>query len=287
MKKQRLFIFAILMGVIILAAGLTSRVWMAGGNGAAVLSPQSSQGLPFIPSNPPKQDPKILGLLRRNALSSHLHGPLQALGNRLEVKGRERVVISGTLQTNGSSQVTAFTVIAELPKRLRLTLNNGTESRTLIVDDQGIRSNAALHQRDYDLVETLLYDSAEHLLLEQAKGSVALRFLGGRFHEESNPAGPAYHIFEATEVLALSEEPSEQTKYFYFNSDNWLLERVTYPRTVNNIETNVEVRLGDWQRVDGQAVARTIERFENKAPVFRLTINAISFAPVVNDGIFQ
>lgn len=287
MKKQSYLIFTILIGGIILLASFTSRVWMASSVKSAVTGAQASQATTFVPSNPPKQDPKIIGLLRRNALSSRLHGPLQAMGNRLEVKGRERALITGTLRSEGSSQEMAFTLIAELPKRLRLTLNSATGNRVLIADGEAVRSNSALNQHDYDLLESLLYDTAEHLLLEQVNGSIAMRFLGGRFHDDGNPAGTAYHIFEASEVIALGESSRQQTKHFYFNSDNWLLERVTYPQSVNNIETDVEVRLSDWEKVDGQTVARTIERLENKASRFRLTINAISFVPAANDGIFQ
>jgi hypothetical protein len=287
MKKQSYLILTILIGGIVLLASFTSRVWMASGAKSPATSPQTSPAMAFVPSNPPRQDSKILGLLRRNALMSHLHGPLQAMGNRLEVKGRERAMITGTLRSEGSSQEQAFTLIAELPNRLRLTLSSASGNRVLIVDGQEIRSSSSLNERDYDLLETLLYDTAEHLLLEQVNGSVAMRFLGGRFHDEGNPTGTAYHIFEASEEIALGDSSRQQTKYFSFNSDNWLLERVTYPRTINNVEIKVEVRLSDWEKVDGQTIARTIERFDNKASRFRLTINAISFAPAANDGIFQ
>jgi hypothetical protein len=287
MKKQRAMIFTILIGIIVILAGFTSRGWIASGTGNAVRAPQSSQGLPFTPSNPPKQDPKIPGLLRRNALSSHLHGPLQAMGNRLEVKGRERTVISGSLRTEGSSQETAFTLVAELPQRLRLTLTDGTGNRVVVADGATVRSNSTLNPRDYDLIEMLIYDTTEHLLLEQVNGSIALRFLGGRFHDDGNPEGPAYHIFEASEAITPGDSSRQQTRHFSFNSDTWLLEKVTYPRIVNNVETNIEVRYSDWQKIDGQSIARTVERLENKALIFRLTINTISFAPAINDGIFQ
>jgi hypothetical protein len=287
MKKQRSIIFTILIGTIVILAGFTSRVWMASGTGNATIAPQISQGLPFTPSNPPRQDPKILGLLRRGALPFTLQQALQTMGNRLEVKGRERATVSGTLRSEGSSQEVAFTLVAELPKRLRLTLNNGSGNRVLIVDGQTIRSNNALSQRDYDIMETLIYDTTEHLLLEYDSGLLAMRYLGGHFRNSDNPAETPYDIFEASEVLSLGEFSRKQTKHYSFNSRTWLLERITYPRLVNNLELEVEVRMSNWQLIDGQKVATTIERFENKASAFRVTFNSVQYSAPLNDGIFQ
>lgn len=288
MKKQRYLILTILIGGILLLASFTSRVWMAASTNPAVTSPQASQGLPFTPSNPPKQDPAIRGLLQRGVVPSALHGALQTMGNRLEVKGRERATISGTLRSEGSSQEQAFTLTAELPKRLRLTLNNGSGSRVLVSDTGSLRSSSsALNQPDYDLIETLIYDTTEHLLLEQETGSMTMRFLGSRFRASENLAETPYSIFETGEVISLGESSRQQTKYYYFNSDTWLLERVAYLSNINNRETEVEVRMSNWQIIDGQKVATTVERFENKMPVFRVTFNVVQFSPSFNDGSFQ
>jgi hypothetical protein len=287
MKKQRVLVLAILVSATIILASFTSRVWMSSGARTEMSGAQTSQAPPFVPSNPPRQDPKILGLVRRNSVSSRLHGPLQALGNRLEVKGRERAVVVGTFRSSGGSQEEPFTLIAELPNRIRLTISSAAGNRVLVFDGQTTRSSGTLTLRDYDVVETLVYDTAEHLLLGQSEGSLAMRFLGGRFHDDDNPEATAYHIFEASEVIALGGEPRDQTRQYYFNSDNWLLERITYPHTIKDVETSVEVRFGDWQRVDGQTLARIVERLEDKASVFRLTINTVSFSPSLNDGIFQ
>lgn len=284
MKKQRVLVVATLVSGSIILLSLTSRVLVSSGTKPGTGGGQLSQAPRFVPTNPPKQDPKILGLLQRNAVSSRLQGPLQALGDRLEVKGRERAVMAGMLQ-NGSQQE-PFTLIAELPNRIRLTISGAGGTRVVIYDGKTTRSNTPLTQRDYDLVETLAYDTAEHLLLAEVDGSLALRFLGGRYHEDSDPASTAYHIFEGSEAVALGGDARERTRHYYFNSDNWLLERITYPRTVS-VESSVEVRFGDWERVNGQTLARRVERFEDKASVFRLTINAVSFSPGLDDGIFQ
>lgn len=72
--------------------------------------------------------------------------------------------------------------------RIWLTIGTATGNRVLVFDGQTTGSNRALTLRDYDLLETLVYDTAEHLMLGQADGSLALRFLGGRFHEDDNTA---------------------------------------------------------------------------------------------------
>jgi hypothetical protein len=248
---------------------------------------QTAQAPPFVPSGPPKQDPNIRGLVQRNALSSRLHGPLQALGNRLEVKGGERALAVGTLRSGAGTQEDPFALTAELPNRIRLTIGAGPGTRVLVFDGQTVRSSGGLTPSDYDLLETLVYDTAEHLLLGQHDGSIALRFLGGRFHDGDDPSATAYHIFEARETIAIGSPSRQETKHFYFNSDNWLLERITYSRPVNDVETSAEILFSDWVRVDGQTVARIVERFKNKSLVFRLTINAVSFSPPLSDGIFQ
>jgi hypothetical protein len=286
MKKQRSMIITILIGTLILLAGFTSRVWMASGTGNAAMAPQSSQGLPFTLSNPPREDAKILGLLRRGALPFTLQQALQTMGNRLEVKGRERATISGTLRSEGNLQETAFTLIAELPKRLRLTLSNGSGNRVFIADGQAIRSNNALSQRDYDLIETLIYDTTEHLLLEYDSGALAMRYLGGHFRKSDNLAETPYDIFEASETLSLGESSRKQIKHYSFNSQTWLLERITYSRLVNNQLLEVEVQMSNWQLIDGQKVATTIERFENKTSVFKVTFNSVQYSAPLNDGIF-
>jgi hypothetical protein len=287
MKKQRVIIFTIFIGIPVILAGFTARVWMASGTGNALMAAQSSQGLPFTPSNPPKQDRAILGLLQRATVPSSLHGALQTLGNRLEVKGRERVIISGSLRSEASSQEVTFTLVAELPKRLRLTLNNDTSSRVVVADGQAVRSNSPLNSRDYDLIETLIYDTTEHLLLEQETGSMTIRYLGGRFRASENLADTPFDIFEASEVLAFGDISRQQSKHYCFNSDTWLLERVIYTPEVNHPQRNVEVRMSNWQLIDGQKVATTIERFENKAAIFTLTFSRVQFSSQLNDGIFQ
>jgi len=47
-----------------------------------------------------------------------------------------------------------------LPQRIRLTINSGVGPRVLISDGQAMRSSiGTLTQRDYDLLETLVYDN--------------------------------------------------------------------------------------------------------------------------------
>jgi hypothetical protein len=282
MKKPRAILFTILIGVIVVLAGFTSRVWMASGSIPAAVV-QTSQSIPFTP----RQSPGRHGLLRRESIPSSLQQALQTMGDRLEVKGKERTTISGTLKSAGSSQATAFSLVAELPKRLRLTLNNGTGNRVVVTDGASIRANGTLNQRDYDLIETLIYDTTEHLLLEQETGSLAMRYLGGRFRNSEKLTETPFDIFGTSEVIIIGESSREQTKHYCFNSDTWLLEQVTYERTVNNLESKVEIQMSNWQLIDGQKVATTIERFENKASIFKVTFNSVQFSQQVNDGIFQ
>jgi hypothetical protein len=66
-----------------------------------------------------------------------------------------------------------------------------------------------------------------------------------------------------------------------------VLERVTYEINRNGATVNVEERLGDWAREEGQQVARRIERFENGELVFVLTVRTARLSPRADDAVFD
>jgi hypothetical protein len=142
----------------------------------------------------------------------------------------------------------------------------------MIAFDGTPSSLAALAGEDRDLVETVLFDTAENFFLEQMKGA-ATRCLGYRFRaDEQSTTGPFHDIYMVT--------PNERSddlrgaKLFYFNSDTLLLDRITYQTTAR-----VEVKLSNWQDINGQKVALRIERLENGTNVMTLTIDRVVFAP--------
>lgn len=233
---------------------------------------------------------KRLAYVRRSNLSPKLVWYLNALGDRLEKPGRERLSVTGTLSRSNNSQTEEVTAVFEFPERVKLTTQRGNQTRIITFD--GEQAKAVGHQLDpaeRDLLETLVYGSAEHFFNTQMEGQ-ATRFLGSRFRiddgSSSNYDGPYYDIYKIADQIAISGEQKERLKLYYFNSETLLLERVSYEINRNGSTVKIEERLGEWTREQGQQVARRIERFENGESVFVLTVRSAGLSARANDGAF-
>lgn len=209
------------------------------------------------------------GYVNRGRLSPRLTLNLNALGNRLEKPGKERLTITGELRSSSDSLVHEITATLEFPDQVRL--------------------KGQLSSEEPDLIESLTYDSAEHFFNAQMQGN-AMRFLGSRFRTDdgSNPDynGPYFDIYKIADRIDASGQ-ERAAKLYYFNSDTFLLERVTYVINRNGSQINIETKLSDWRDEDGQKVARRIERLENGKSVFALNIGSVQFGKRDDDGIFQ
>ncbi|MEW6126586.1 MAG: hypothetical protein AB1757_06060 [Acidobacteriota bacterium] len=284
MNKKRIWLIAGLS--LLVVAGFTTRAWLASATQPA-MPPATSSGIEYVPQALPRQDRNILGLLQRGALPSRLHTALDALGDRLERRGRERALIAGRLQYGDGTPEINFTAILQLPRLLRLTESVGSVTRTIVFDGKTVASSEGkLAARDSDLLETLLYDTAEHLLLEQVGGTLAMRFLGERFHTSEALDSPAYDIFEVTDTVMRDTIQQPRTKNFYFNSASHLLERIAYGAEEQGAPL-IEVRLSDWRTVDGQRAPFRFERLENNVVTLRLQFTSMAYVGAVEDGAFS
>ena len=236
-----------------------------------------------------RQNPSNVTRSNRNAyvlraqLSPRLALNLNALGNRLEKPGQERLSLVGTWRVAGTAQPREFAATLEFPDKLRLTVG-GPQNRVITFDGQQTKGAAD----DLDLIETLAYDSAEHFFAAQMQGN-ATRFLGARFRTDDGSTpdynGPYFDIYKIADQIKPSEQ-ERAAKLYYFNSETLLLERVTYDINRGGSEVTVETKLSDWRVIDGQQVARRIERFENGKSVFVLTIRSAGLGRRADDGIF-
>lgn len=228
--------------------------------------------------------------MRRGTLSPRLRSHLNALGNRLENPGKERLTIAGTLLPSIDRQSREVVAVFEFPDQLRLVSQNKLQVRLITFDGQRAKATAnRFESGELELIETLAYDSAEHFFATQLQGK-AMRFLGSRFRidDGSSPdySGPYFDIYQIADQIEASGE-ERAAKFYYFNSDTSLLERVTYVINRDGSEVNVETRLSDWRIEDGQKVARRIERLENGKSVFVLNLRSAQFGRRAQDGIFQ
>jgi hypothetical protein len=180
--------------------------------------------------------------------------------------------------------------VLEFPDRLRLTIQKGAENRVITFDgEQAKAAGNNLDTAERDLLETLVYGTAEHFFTTQMQG-MATRLLGSRFRLDDGSSagysGPYYDVYKIADRVKTSTDQREQLKLYYFNSDTLLLERVVYEITRNGSVVKVEERIGDWTKEQGQQVARRVERFENGESVFVLTVNTAGLRSRVTDGAF-
>jgi hypothetical protein len=228
--------------------------------------------------------------VRRSRLSPKLVWHLNALGDRLEKPGRERLSVTGTLSRAADGQAEEMSAIFEFPERLRLTRERGNQRRVITFDGEQVKGlGNPLEGGEEDLIETLVYGSAEHFFNTQMAGQ-ATRFLGSRFRLDDGSSadynGPYYDVYKVAEQVRTATEQTERVKLYYFNSETLLLERVTYEIDRNGSTVKVEERLGGWTKEQGQQVLRRIERFVNGESVFVLTVRTAGLSPRADDGVF-
>lgn len=229
--------------------------------------------------------------VRRSLLSPKLVWHLNALGDRLEKPGRERLRVTGTLTRANDQQTAEVVALWEFPDQLSLTMRKGNETRVFTFDGYEAKAGGnPLDAAERDLIETLVYGSAEHFFTTQMQGN-ATRFLGSRFRLDDGSSadynGPFYDVYKVAERTNSSDDQSEQSKLYYFNSETLLLERVSYEINRNGSTVKVEERLSGWTKEQGQQAARRIERFENGESVFVLTVRTVGLSARANDGAFS
>jgi hypothetical protein len=273
---------ALLMAVSVVAlVTFTARAWWA--------KPSSTARQDAAIAQPtPRADPN--GYIRRGLLRPQLRDALQALGDRLERPGRERLTLVGTLRRQGGPQAIPFRLFLELPHRMRLE-EQGSQPRVIGFDgSNGWVLGAVLSNADREMIETLVFDSADHFFLAQTQG-FATRALGPRFRLDDgktpNYTGPFYDIYQVGDRIGIGSAVRGQPKLFFFNSDTLLLERVRYQIERNGSPVKVEVQISNWQRSSGQQIQTSIARLEGGAPILTMTVASAVVSQKQNDGIFN
>ena len=280
--KRRIIIgsFALL---VLAALTLTTHILVTRArNNSAVAQPPLTATAPVaLPTAtpPPGPDTELRpgspAQLRRGMLPASLHTALQALGDRLERGGRERIEATGTLRLGNDE--TPFVLRQDLSGRLHLTISGAGAPRILTFDGTQARGNGGtVTPAEYALLETLLYDGAEPFLLRQARDG-ASRPLGRRFRDPAS--GAFYDVFETTDTVRLGAGSTTRLKSYSFNSESHLLESVRYRTIQGNAETAVEIRLSQWRDLGGQRVPGVLERRENNSLVLRAQFTNLQLVP--------
>ncbi len=224
--------------------------------------------------------------VRRSLLWSRSQRDLRALGNRLEVSGKERITLTGTVtRASGTNPVV---VIWELPGRLRVEETSAGVLRVLAFDGaRSWTSTGTITPEDQQLFETLLNDSAERFFIAQMQGAPR-RFLGEGFRIDDGRtagySGPFYDVYEVNEAIRTAQQTVRQ-KFYAFNAATGLLDRVRYDLPSSGTRIPVEVRV-TWRGQDGQQVPSQIIRSQGGQPTLTFVFTAAVLTPRVVDGIF-
>lgn len=229
-------------------------------------------------------------LVRRTLLRPLLREALNALGDRLEKPGKERLTLTAMLSRGHSRKASPVLIIRQFADKLRLEEQAGGRMNIITFDGSAARKDGGeINTADEDLIETLACDTAESFFAAGARGRSA-RFMGSRFRLDDDDGiadgQPVYDLYELTDEVAVGQEHQRRTKLYYFNSDSLLLERVRYEIERGGVPVRVEILLGDWQKSEGQSVPHRVERFENGTPIFALTLGSPSFRPRADDQSF-
>jgi hypothetical protein len=235
------------------------------------------------------------GYVRRARLWPQLREVLNALGDRVERPGKERLTLTGLISrpTVSKTEQNPARLFLELPDKLRLEEQTGLQTQVTVFNGssgQGVvKTGGAAEQEDEDLVESFVYDAADHFLNSRTRGR-ATRFPGSRFRADDGATadykGPYYDLYELTELVQVGKEARRQTKLYYFNSDTLLLERVSYELSRTGAPVRVEVRYRNWQKISGQQIPGEITRLEKGGTVLKLSVTGAAIGPQANDGLF-
>ena len=223
------------------------------------------------------------GYVSRRRLQPLLRDALEALGDRLEKPGNERLTLAGTLSRKKDEKLAARLML-EYPDKLRLEEPDGVT----VYDGKLLKSTKKNRTpKDDDEIESLLSDSADHFFTSLANGA-ATRFLGQRFRMDDgttkNYTGPFCDLYLVQDPTTSKQATGQQAKIYYLNSDTLLLERVRYED--KNAKTKIEVQFSAWQKVNGQLLPGQISRWEDGVIVTSLTISSATVGAKAADGIF-
>lgn len=278
---------ALVIALLVLVTGaISARAWLS--PSASTRYQQAAATPTATPTTKATPNPNYV---RRPLVSPQLMFALNALGNRLEKPGQERLTLLGTItRPEQSKNASPVRLILEYPDRLRLEEQSGSLVKITLVGENGAsKLGGPLQEQDADETESLLLDSADHFFAGRMKG-FAMRNLGQRFRPDGgitkNYTGPLYDAYQMHDLVALTLAARMQPKSYHFNSQTQLLDHVRYDLKRGGRVIKVETQISGWQKTSAQQLPRTITRLENGQPTLVLNITAASVSQHLNDNIF-
>jgi hypothetical protein len=237
-----------------------------------------AQSLPVPVLSNPSQSTTVLG-----NLPWELQVKVNALGDRLEKPGHERITITGTLTRNGASNPSV--IVFQLPYMLKIGFGG---SEVLGFDGTGSwHSTGSIVSRDQDLIEAFSDDSAEAFFFSIVRQTHALRPLvhSARMDDGSSPtySGPWVDIYQQLGPVLTRADRTVRQKHFYFDATTQLPDRVRYMSPAGN---RIEVVRSQWTQFQGQYVPLQISRYQDGQLTDSFIGTAVTITVATNDGTF-
>jgi hypothetical protein len=224
-------------------------------------------------------------------MDSNIQDLLKTMGNRLMKKGKERVILKGTITTGSDNSNTPFILVRENPGFLFIRKGVGTDEK--IIKSNGMRIGkveGVLSSQEQDLANSLLEDFPDRFYFVLANGNGSRRLVG-RFHLDGSKAegeeSPAYFIYALRAPTRFGDASSCVNKSYFFNEQTRLLEQALYWDSQGDGKTENIILYEEWQRIDDQFLPTHITRLVNGQSVYDLRINSSQFNPTSDDGTFS
>jgi hypothetical protein len=203
-----------------------------------------------------------------------------AVGDRLRVSGKERLVLSGTLAfSTGPS--TPVQVTTQWPDNLRVDFGPGHTT----FDGTTLGNGAGVAKKDEDLVNGFIFDFVDHYLAAQSQGA-ALRSIGPS-HVRDGSTSTVWHYVQALDRARLAGKDIPVLKLYGFDVTTRLLQIVTYDLNIQGVNTHIQMRFQNWQLTNQQWLPGKITRFENGAATFTFVLTGGLITSAANDGAFK
>jgi len=204
-----------------------------------------------------------------------------ALGDRLLVAGKERIVATGLLgYAENLDKPLPVEIVWEYPLKVRLA----QDGSSLAFNGFDAGRKAPESPRLTETLEVLLEDSAEGFMFLQSTPGVTVCHDGSDYKlAGSDPKSPAIDIvrMKIADVVR-GGRPVEKT--YWFDSASKLLGYVGY---LSESGSEVRVVIDDWRDAGWAKVPFLIERWEDDKLTMRLTLSSAVAMAGAKDGIFE
>ena len=232
-----------------------------------------------------QQSGKAPKFYRAETVPDRYRQVVDALGDRVKSAGKERVLLTGTLQL-GAQPAAPATVTLELPGRLRIEHAAG-RARVLVFDLTESKGRAVIDDEDEELIESLGLDNAEQFL-DQLDERASVRLLGHGFRLLNETGfGSSVDIYEVAVPMPSRRDKQVRIKHFMFDTQTGLMRRVAYTISKGGVSVRVETVLSDYAPIEGNNLPGRIVRRENGREVMRFQRTAAAISPRANDNAFR